>query len=102
MEEKPNFKSNIADDFLPFNVSLCEQINSDTDSYTTNQLSSIVCSVLARAQNSNQMSQALSFPAGAVMHPVYMREDDVSQLIQSGHVFFAEERLQYVQKPIGY
>lgn len=91
-----NCSSNISDDYLSLEVPTCAQLSSDNVNQSTDQLDDISWPLLTQA--TNQEPQASSLSTDAFVHTVYMRDDDVSHLIQSGHIFYIKERLHYKHK----
>lgn len=47
------------------------------------------------SQISNQVPQTPSVSNGDNLHPVYMSEEDINRLIQSGQIIFTGGRLHY-------
>lgn len=92
-----NCISNILDSHTPFTIVSCAQLEIAKSSHNTNQLGDMFPSVLPQASNQvNPHTPLLS--KDEFVHPIYMLEDDVIRLIQSGHIFFTEERLHYEPK----
>ena len=80
--------SNLLDQYTSFDDSPSAQFESDTKEHNAIQLS----------EANNQLPQTSSLSEDAFIHLVYMREDDVSRLIQSGLIIVTDGRLQYEHK----
>lgn len=93
--------ANILDAHTPFKIPSYEKFKSDKKSCksrTKSQLGDVSGPLLAQA--SSQVPNTPSLSNGAFIHPVYMRDEDVNRLIQSGHIFFIDGRLHYKHKTI--
>lgn len=96
VEVKSSCDLNTLDAHIPCEISPYTESNIGENIHGSNKLSDISWSLLTQAAN-NQMPKASSLSTDAFIHPVYMCQEDVNHLVQSGHIFLIDERLHYYE-----